>query len=517
VPNFIAYSMLILWPLLCLGVAAFLPLRRALGFSILGGFLLLPTLAIPMPLIPLNKYLSSILGALLLALVKAPRGLVARRWFSKIEVCFVVFAVGSVATVMTNRVPVIAGPRMLPGLTLRDSAEMSVFVFAYWYLPCMLGRRYFRDPQALVDLHVVILVGALAYLLPIAYELKMSPQLHRLVYGYHPSSFVQEVRGEGYRPMVFTGHGLLLTFFLAMSVISAFTLWRARVRLFGYRTGVFGALCFTFLVLCRSLGSLLYSVVSIPALLRLRPRAVLVLCMVLAGYVVLYPMLRSSNVLSSDSLISAAQPFGAERAESFAFRVVNEENLLERARPRIWFGWGNWGRARVYDAAGRDRSVTDGLWIILLGQSGVVGFGAVFGMLLVPIFVTWTRLRVVRSDADAILLAGTAWVVALAAFDSIPNATFSPSFFIAGALCGAAEGASRAARLAHPRRRTAPGRERRSSAEPTLPPVDAGAQPAPPPRKSLAAQLGWGTAAETSASAPPHGTQVPTPDDSQET
>ena len=55
--------------------------------------------------------------------------------------------------------------------------------------------------------------------------------------------------------------------------------------------------------------------------------------------------------------------------------------MLERASERILFGWGRFGRSRVYNEYGSDISVTDGRWIITLGQFGVVGFMGEFGLL----------------------------------------------------------------------------------------------------------------------------------------
>ena len=44
-PNPIAYMMLLIWPIVCLGLFRNLPLQRALIWSILGGYLFLPPLA----------------------------------------------------------------------------------------------------------------------------------------------------------------------------------------------------------------------------------------------------------------------------------------------------------------------------------------------------------------------------------------------------------------------------------------------------------------------------------------
>ena len=71
-----------------------------------------------------------------------------------------------------------------------------------------------------------------------------------------------------------------------------------------------------------------------------------------------------------------------DRARSLEFRFINEDRLLGRASERPLAGWGRFGRNRVYDEeGGYDVSVTDGRWIIVLGQFGILGFIAEFGLL----------------------------------------------------------------------------------------------------------------------------------------
>jgi hypothetical protein len=91
-------------------------------------------------------------------------------------------------------------------------------------------------------------------------------------------------------------------------------------------------------------------------------------------------------------------------------------------RQRPFLGWGGYGRNRIFDEEGRDVSVTDGLWIILLGELGAVGFVGVFGLGLVPVFEASRALRNTHSLADRSLLASTALLVAVNCADSLPNA-----------------------------------------------------------------------------------------------
>jgi hypothetical protein len=452
--NFLAPAALVLWPLVCLAVSAFLPLRQALAFSIVGALLLLPArVAIDLPLIGIDKTTAACFGALVVALVRAPRGLVRRVSFSGVDFCVVALFVSALATALTNPDPVMTGPLIRPGLTLHDALQMAASDLLVWVLPFMIGRRYFRSPRSLADLHAVILVGALLYLPLIAYEIRMSPQLHYIVYGFQPHKFGQQIRGEHYRAMVFIGHGLSLAFFLSMSVEAAFTLWRAQIRAASTRTDLLGWLCFAFLALSRSLGPFLFGLTSIPILASLKPRRILLASVLVSSFVLSYPALRARGVLRGETLIAAASVFPAERADSFAFRVRNEEALLKRAGERLWFGWGSWGRQMIYDPeTGENTSVTDGLWILQLGQNGVLGFAAKFGLLLLPVFLAAARRRLLRSPSDAMLVAGTAWMIALQGLDLIPNVVLFPSIFVSGALCGAVEGAAATNRTGRRRR-----------------------------------------------------------------
>ena len=105
------------------------------------------------------------------------------------------------------------------------------------------------------------------------------------------------------------------------------------------------------------------------------------------------------------------------------------------------FGWGRWGRNRIYDdETGRDLSITDGLWIITVGGFGIIGFLAQFGLLVFPIVRAASAQRFVESPRDGIFLGAMTLIMAVNVIELIPNATLSPwSWLLAGALLGRAE------------------------------------------------------------------------------
>ena len=108
-------------------------------------------------------------------------------------------------------------------------------------------------------------------------------------------------------------------------------------------------------------------------------------------------------------------------------RLSNENRLIEKAMEQPIFGWGAWGRNRIYGETGRDMTVTDGLWTIIFGQNGYIGLIAISLMFALPV------LRVAMQTPATSLLNGTSSlatifsvVVSLYWIDCIPNAVVNP-------------------------------------------------------------------------------------------
>ena len=139
--------------------------------------------------------------------------------------------------------------------------------------------------------------------------------------------------------------------------------------------------------------------------------------------------------------------------QSLKFRFDNEDQLLDRAWQRFLFGWGRFGRNRVYDDdSGRDVSVTDGRWIITMGQFGFIGFLAEFGLLALAVVRAASARQVRRDDGRS----RSCWprlalIVAINVVDLLPNASLSPwTWLLAGALLGRARRCGRRRGIARP-------------------------------------------------------------------
>jgi hypothetical protein len=188
-------------------------------------------------------------------------------------------------------------------------------------------------------------------------------------------------------------------------------------------------------------GYLIYGLVILFVAKWTRLNFPLILLMVLCVYYLYLGVIGSfSGAEVSDWL---AKNYSAERAQSLQFRFENEELLRAKALERPLFGWGGFGRNRVYDYDWKgelvDISVTDSYWIIVFGVNGIYGLVTFTLTLLNPVFIfavfrypakTWLHPKVGPAAALSVSLV-------LFFLDSLLNVGFNPTFpLICGGLSG---------------------------------------------------------------------------------
>jgi len=159
----------------------------------------------------------------------------------------------------------------------------------------------------------------------------------------------------------------------------------------------------------------------------------------LLGKAILWLLVLAATVFVANRAISLCRSevlaglttewLGSDRGGSLVYRLRNEDALAAKAMQRPIFGWGGWGRSRVVNEEGKDISVTDGLWIIVLGQNGIVGYSALCLAILLPAAMLLLRIRTAHwtspEVAPAIVLA---MVSVLYWIDCIPNGMVNPIF-----------------------------------------------------------------------------------------
>ena len=451
-PNGFAYLMLALWPLVVMVMFRKMPIERALIWSILGGYLLLPPSQanLNLPMIPaLDKVsIPNIMALIGCAFIAGQRiEPVPHSWLARL--LLVILIVAPVATVLNNSEAIrfavqefqmleFVSPQgvEIPGLRPYDTFA-TVASQVIFLLPFLLARQFLATPRALRELLVALMIGGLVYSLPMLVEVRLSPQLNTWIYGFFQHSFAQMIRGDGFRPIVFLPHGLWLALFTMMAMFAAMALARATAP--QERTALIVATLWlaVMLVLCRSVGPMLIAAGLLPLMLLAPSRVQLGVAALIGLVVLIYPLLRGSGMFPLETVLQWSEMFGAERAQSFRFRLENEEILLARAAEKPLFGWGTWGRNHVYDPMTGDMlSITDGHWIIVIGSFGWTGYLAQFGLLALPLVMLFLRF-----PARPASLAGpVALLLAANLFDLLPNATLVPlTWLLAGALLGHAE------------------------------------------------------------------------------
>ena len=286
------------------------------------------------------------------------------------RVLMLFFVVSPVATVLTNPDPIFfENGGGLPGLRAYDAVS-AVGNQAIFLLPFFLARRFLASEVAQREILMALVLAGLAYAVPMLIEVRLSPQLNVWVYGFFQHSFEQMMRDGGFRPIVFLYHALWVGFFTLTALVAAFALWRSSGpdRRVPYLLA--GGFFVLLLVLAKTFGALLYALCLLPLVWLAGIRMQLRIATVLALLAVAYPLLRGADLVPVETMLAQAEMVDPDRARSLGVRFDSEAQLLDHASAKPLYGWGSWGRNRLYDANGKDVSITDGRWVIVIGVYG---------------------------------------------------------------------------------------------------------------------------------------------------
>ena len=448
--NGVAYLALAVWPLVSLILFRTLSLERALIWSILGAYLVLPPVTeFNLPLVPsMNKATIPSLSVLLIILLGTGHRLQLPR--SKPALFLSAgLVLAAIPTVLTNADPITFEVLRefdfirfvnseLPGQSLRDVLS-TLIAQVLMIVPFLLARQFLASDVALRDLLVAIMAAGLILALPAMFEVATSPQLNILVYGFFQHSFEQTVRMGGFRPILFLEHPLWVAMLICSSLLAAAGLVRVTPMQDRWRM-ICVALFLAFILwLCKSLASMIYALPLVPVLLLAPYRWIVRIAALFAVIAIAYPMLRNFGLVPLDAILAQAEAISPDRAQSLGFRFGNEERLLERAAERPLFGWGGWGRNLIReDATGVILTIPDGRWIIIFGTFGWLGYISEFGLLALP--ALWLAWQVGRTTEVSPYAAMLTMILCITMIDTLLNATLTPVIWmVAGALLGYAE------------------------------------------------------------------------------
>ena len=325
----------------------------------------------------------------------------------------------------------------LPGMTVYDGLSQSAANFLI-FIPFLLGFKYYGKYEDQLLIFRTFIVFMVFYSLLILFEIRMSPQLHRLFYGFHPHSFVQQFRDGGFRAVVFVGHGLLVSMLIAIALLVCSIFYKLKLKIMGFNAIYFVAFFLVLLFLNKSYGAFFLGILGLLIILFFSPKMILLFSGLIASFFLIYPVLIYFNLFPHQTIVDVASMVNYDRAHSLGFRFNHEVNLMVHASDKLLFGWGSWGRNRIYDSETfQDLSVTDGRWIITLGTRGFFGYVTEYFFIVLSVVSAAMTLkyRSFIKRNDLFLLSSNALVVAIILADQIPNSSLNYFYwFFSGAL-----------------------------------------------------------------------------------
>jgi hypothetical protein len=414
------------WPLVVLAIFLALPPRRAIICSVVGAWMFLPMATYDLPGIPDISKMSIASISVFLCTVgfHFPQ-------YSKIQLswwdCFIFFWLA-----VPFPAAVVNGYGVYEGLSIVLSQ-----VFA-WGLPYLVGRAFFGTSDSLSELAFGIFVAGLVYAPLVLFEMKVSPQLHTWVYGYHQHTFSQARKGDGWRPTVFMQHGLAVAMFMATSSITGLWLWLSgrTKKLLGSPIWVFTVPLFLVSVSCRSSYALLLQVTGVGAILSLRFFKLRVFLLSIVMIAPIYLIARTVVGWDAQILKDIASEMGSDRARSLNVRLTSEDIILDWMNGHEWIGRSNYSQLIVDTRRTGEKFIPDALWVIAYGKFGYIGLVSLLGALLVgPSLYFLRNSPVGLASPYAAGATSLAVVLALHACDNLQNAMINPIYMlVAGGL-----------------------------------------------------------------------------------
>jgi hypothetical protein len=410
--------------------------RKAVIISFLAAWLFLPQASMEIIGIPdFNKMNATSYGILIATLLFDAKRITSFRP-SWIDIPMVIWCLCPYASSLTNE--------LAPEINrLYDGFSSSLGNIVAWGIPYFLGRIYLNSLEGLRQMARAIFIGGLIYVPLCLFEIRMSPQLHRIVYGGFAHSFEQTMRFGGFRPTVFMETGLAVAAFMMAALLAGIWFWRSGQikQIWGIPIEWLLVIMAATLVLSKSFGAYALLATGLAILfVGMQFNTALPLYIVVMGMAVYIYVNTVVGTYFGDQLLETLSGiFPPERLQSLEFRLNNEELLAAHAREKFWFGWAGWGRSLVnLDPWGR-KAIQDSLWVLSFGMHGIVGVTSVFTAMLLPplkLFstryspATWTKPKVAGAAVISVILV-------LYAADCLLNAMVNPIYLLA---CGGIAG-----------------------------------------------------------------------------
>ena len=166
-----AFIALFGWIPFVLALFLVLPARRAILVAYMGAWMFLPMAGVRLTALPdFGKIMAANLAVLLgVALFDAGRLLTFRPRLIDLPI-----AAWFICPFFSS---------LINGLGAYDGASSVFGNVMTWGIPYLIGRLYFSDLPSLRELAIAIFIGGLIYVPFCLWEIRMSPQLHAMIYG----------------------------------------------------------------------------------------------------------------------------------------------------------------------------------------------------------------------------------------------------------------------------------------------------------------------------------------------
>lgn len=366
---------LFLYPVFVVGLFIALPPRRAIFIAYLVGWMYLPLFVINLPGLPDYGKTTATNLIVLPCIILFDLSRFSRLRFSWADLAVLAWVLVPLATSLSN------------GLGVYDGLSSAFDHLLRYGFPYVVGKLYLSSSQDLMEFRNVYVFMALSYFPLCLFEMRMSPQLHAIVYGFAGRPSFERVPIFGplsYPPTVFMNSAFEVNFMVLIATIIVFCSCRTAnpMRLHGFHAASLFVFLFLFSVLCKKWSGIGLLLMGLTAA-KTRSRGIL---FGLAFFPILYMTLFISGIWRGEGLADWVRPFSERRADSIQFRIDNDNPLVQKALERPWLGWGGWGRNRVYNDEGNTGSVTDSHWMIILGVNGMIGLLSHFLIFAIPGF-----------------------------------------------------------------------------------------------------------------------------------
>ncbi len=413
------------WPLAVLAIFAMNRSRpMAVVISMLAGWLFLPNWSFDIPAIPDYDKVMAVNGSVVLAIILFDMDLLLKfrpHWW---DLPMLFWCLTPMMSSLLNEL----------GFWDGISSQMSNVII--WGLPYLIGRLYFNKISNQKLLMQGLIAFVIVYFPLILLESRIGAQLHVLVYAsvggsgsYETVDWFGPLR---YRPSGFLQTGLAVSMFVASGMIAGWSLWSiGRQRKLGpMPQSIAVTLAIISNILCKTLGGFTLAWTGIFALICVRHLRIRIVIVALVMVAPAYVAMRTAGLWSVQNFADfIGENISEARAGSLGFRLRNEDILIDKALDRPVFGWGRFGRARVYDENEKDISITDGLWIIEFGNYGLSGLIMMLAFQAVPVIVVLVKTpRRMWNHPSFAPTTAMAIIVCLNAIDNLPNAMYNPMF-----------------------------------------------------------------------------------------